>query len=102
MSDTDQSTVEISLLGKKYTFRCGEGEAEGLERAARYLDSALAGVKQHTGVLGDDKVVLMTALNITHELQREIERRHALEKEVEQLTRRIDSALSAFPPHRDA
>ncbi|WP_025733105.1 cell division protein ZapA [Carnimonas nigrificans] len=94
MSDAPQSTVEVTLLGKRYTFRCSKKEASGVERAARYLDQALSGVREHSQTKDDGKVAIMTALNITHELQQQIEEKKKLEKEVAALTQRIENALS--------
>ncbi|WP_027350145.1 cell division protein ZapA [Halotalea alkalilenta] len=94
MSDSPRSTVEITLLGQSYTFRCAKGEAEGLQRAARYLDKALAGVKQRAGGMSDEKVALMTALNITHELLQALETRGELEEQASRLGQRIDTALA--------
>lgn len=94
MGDAPQSTVEVTLLGKRYTFRCAKKEAKGLERAARYLDNALNGVRQHSQSKDDAKVAIMTALNITHEMLNHGDERQALEQEVEKLTERIDTALA--------
>lgn len=98
MSNADHSTVEIYLLGKSYTFRCGKDEAPSLERSAQYLDSALTGVRQHAKTISNEKVALMAALNITHELQHEIEMRRHLEQEVERLNAKIDRVLARISP----
>lgn len=98
MSDASNNTVEVTLLGKRYTFRCSKKEAAGVERAARYLDQALTGVREHSQSKDDGKVTIMAALNITHELQQQVEERKKLEKEVAALTERIDSALHRSRP----
>ncbi|MGJ8516169.1 cell division protein ZapA [Carnimonas bestiolae] len=100
MSDAPQSTVEVTLLGKRYTFRCTKKQSAGLERAARYLDQALTGVREHSQTKDDGKVAIMTALNITHEMQQQMEEKKKLEKEVAALTERIEQAL-ARPDAKD-
>ncbi|MDX9698340.1 MAG: cell division protein ZapA [Rhodocyclaceae bacterium] len=59
-------TLDITIMGREYRVACKPEEAEGLREAVRYLDVKLRELGGKTGANGE-KLVLMTALNITHE-----------------------------------
>ncbi|MCB1927811.1 MAG: cell division protein ZapA [Rhodocyclaceae bacterium] len=59
-------TLEITLLGREYRVSCPEEEREGLLAAVRFLDEKLNDLAAKTNTAGE-KLVMMTALNITHE-----------------------------------
>lgn len=68
MSHEPAIPVDITILDKEYRVACPASEREALERAARYLDARMREIR-HTGkVIGNDRVAVMAALNITHEL----------------------------------
>ena len=59
-------TLEITLLGREYRVSCPAEEREGLIAAVRFLDEKLNDLAAKTNTAGE-KLVMMTALNITHE-----------------------------------
>ena len=59
-------TLEITLLGREYRVSCPSEEREGLLAAVRFLDEKLNDLAGKTNTAGE-KLVMMTALNITHE-----------------------------------
>lgn len=68
MSTESAIPVDITILDKEYRVNCPESEREALERAARFLDRKMREIR-HTGkVIGNDRVAVMAALNITYEL----------------------------------
>lgn len=68
MTPQQPQPVDISILDKEYRVTCPPDEREALERSARYLDGKMREIR-HTGrVIGNDRVAVMAALNITHEL----------------------------------
>ncbi|MEW5972413.1 MAG: cell division protein ZapA [Pseudomonadota bacterium] len=68
MSTEPAVPVDITILDKEYRVACPESEREALERSARFLDGRMREIR-HTGkVIGNDRVAVMAALNITHEL----------------------------------
>jgi cell division protein ZapA len=100
-STTPRNTTEISLLGRSYTVSCQPGEEDGLTRAAAYLDLAMQGIQQRGNTISADKVALMAALNISHELinSRDSERAMQLDFETRltALDRQLDAALKQVP-----
>ncbi|EWH02820.1 cell division protein ZapA [Halomonas sp. BC04] len=99
--DTSRPTAEITLLGRHYVFACNPGEEHKLDRAARYLDRAMLGIHSQNTLLGSERVALMAALNIAHELLEVLEERRSGEQELNRLSERLEHALTnAMPPDR--
>ncbi len=61
-------TIEISLLGRNYKIACEEDERAALLEAVAYLDGKMSEIKKAGKVSGTDRIAVMAALNIAHEL----------------------------------
>ena len=61
-------TIEVSILGRSYRVACEEGERDALLQAVAYLDSKMSEIKKAGKVNGADRIAVMAALNIAHEL----------------------------------
>ena len=61
-------TLTISIMNKEFQVACPEGEEEALQRAARYLGEQMQEIHQSGKVVGMDRIAIMTALNMSHEL----------------------------------
>jgi cell division protein ZapA len=61
-------TIEISILGRNYKIACEDGEREALLEAVAYLDGKMGEIKKAGKVSGTDRIAVMAALNIAHEL----------------------------------
>ena len=61
-------TIEVILLGRSYRVACEEGEREALLQAVAYLDGKMNEIKQAGKVSGSERIAVMAALNIAHEL----------------------------------
>ena len=70
MSDeqTSAKAVNISILGKEYLISCGENERASLISAADYLDDKMREIRDSGKVVGTDRIAVMAALNIAHDL----------------------------------
>ncbi|GAA3904942.1 cell division protein ZapA [Halomonas cibimaris] len=93
MSDAKRPTTEITLLGRYYTIACDAGTEDKLERAARYLDRAMHGIQSQSTALSNDRVTVMAALNITHELLEALDEKRDRDAELARLDERLDEAL---------
>ena len=94
MSDTPRPTTEVTLLGKSYVIACPPEEQEQLKRSARYLDRAMHGIHARGKVLGAEKIAIMAALNITHELLTALDSHRAGEQSLSDLSERLERALA--------
>jgi cell division protein ZapA len=61
-------TIEISILGRSYKIACEDDERDALLEAVAYLDGKMAEIKKGGKVNGTDRIAVMAALNIAHEL----------------------------------
>lgn len=65
-------TLELNILDRGYRINCPDGAESQLKDAARYLDSKMVEIKNTSSsagkVLGVDRIAVIAALNITHEL----------------------------------
>jgi cell division protein ZapA len=62
------TTVEVKILDKEYLVACPAEEQEALIRAARHLDSKMREIRTGGKVFGTERIAVMAALNMTHEL----------------------------------
>ena len=62
------TTAEVKILDKEYLVACPDEEREALTRAARHLDSKMREIRASGKVFGTERIAVMAALNITHEL----------------------------------
>jgi cell division protein ZapA len=61
--------VDIRVLGKEYRIACTEEERDDLLESARYLDQKMREIRDTGRVVGLDRIAVMAALNIAHELK---------------------------------
>jgi cell division protein ZapA len=95
---TQSNTVTVQILDKEYCIACPADERANLESAARYLDGKMREIRSSGKVIGADRVAVMAALNITHDLlhkQQHLDQQASSTREhVRTLLGRVDNALS--------
>lgn len=64
----DQTSCVVTIMGKEYRVSCGENEKNGLLESARYLDEKMRSLQSEVGMVGADRLAIIVALNITHEM----------------------------------
>lgn len=60
--------VTIKVLDKDYRIACPPHEQEELMASARLLDDRMREIRQTGRVVGSDRIAVVAALNIAHEL----------------------------------
>ena len=60
--------VTIRILDKDYQVACPEDERAALVEAARLLNDRMSEIRGSGKVVGADRIAVMAALNISHEL----------------------------------
>ena len=65
---TDKNAVTISLLGREFRVSCPEGEQKTLMASVDYLNRRMKEVRDTGKVVGNERIAIMAALNIAHEL----------------------------------
>lgn len=91
------STVVIRILDKEYQISCPPSEQEALLKSARHLDENMRKIKSRGNIHGMEKISVITALNITHELlaknQQLNEMRHKTAQQLKFLEDKIEREL---------
>jgi len=94
------NNVTVQILDKEYSIICPPEERSNLISAARYLDGKMREIRSSGKVIGADRIAVMAALNITHEMLHRQEDRTAApaggasREQVRDLLERVDQALS--------
>jgi cell division protein ZapA len=63
-------TLDVNILGRDYKVACKESERAELTEAVAYLDNRMREIRDGGKITGADRIAVMAALNITHELLR--------------------------------
>lgn len=64
-------TLDVSLLGRDYKVACKESERAELTEAVALLDRRMREIREGGKVAGVERVAVMAALNLAHDLLRE-------------------------------
>ena len=95
----EQSTsLQVKILDKEYQVNCPPSEQDALVKSARYLDENMRKIKGRGNIHGIEKIAVMAALNITHDMLRKNrminETRHDTAQQVKSLEDKVDLALA--------
>lgn len=63
--------IDVTIFGRQYKVACSEDERAELVEAVGYLDKKMREIRDRGKVAGVDRIAVMAALNIAHELLRE-------------------------------
>ena len=66
--DKSSDGITIHILDKEYMIACTEEERHDLQRSADYLDTKMREIRDSGKIIGSDRIAVMAALNISHEL----------------------------------
>lgn len=102
MSD-EPVQVNIKILEKEYRIACQPHQQEDLRTSARLLDQRMREIHKHGRVIGTDRIAVMAALNIAHDLVQLQRARPVFDEDAAQRLQRlqvqVNTALSdELPP----
>lgn len=87
------TTAEVKILDKEYLVSCPDEERDALTRAARHLDSKMREIRASGKVFGTERIAVMAALNITHELLERDTMSDATSSVLKAMDSKLDNAL---------
>jgi cell division protein ZapA len=94
--------VAVRILDREYLVGCTPEERDGLVSAAQLLDSRMREIRSSNRMAGIDRIAVLAALNLAHELTQSRgvggEKDRELSRTLADLTRRIDGLLETIPP----
>jgi cell division protein ZapA len=64
----DSKGLQISVMGREFRVACPENEQKGLLEAVEYLNKKMDEIRDNGKVVGLERIAIMAALNIAHEL----------------------------------
>lgn len=91
---SESNTVEVKILDKEYLIACPDEARLQLERAAKHLDSKMREIRNGGKVHGTERIAVMAALNITHDLQQGSQLSEDTTKVIQDLDEKLDAALA--------
>ncbi|WP_144777817.1 cell division protein ZapA [Marinobacter maritimus] len=93
------TTVEVKILDKEYLVACPAEEQEALIRAARHLDSKMREIRTGGKVFGTERIAVMAALNMTHELLERDTMSDATSTLLKAMDNKLEGALGEHSNH---
>jgi cell division protein ZapA len=63
-------TLDVAILGREFKVACKESERSELLEAVAHLDRRMREIRDSGKVSGTDRIAVMAALNIAHDLLR--------------------------------
>ncbi|MEQ1528927.1 MAG: cell division protein ZapA [Methylococcales bacterium] len=66
---TNLLPVSITIMGKEYKIACEPNERDDLISSALHLDEQMRKIRDSGRVSGADRIAVMAALNLAHELK---------------------------------
>jgi cell division protein ZapA len=96
------NTVTVKILDKEYQVACPEEQQSELVVSAKYLDKQMRTIRESGKVIGLERIAVMAALNLSHELLQASEQggmptaeppQVGSENAFRQLNNKIDEAL---------
>jgi cell division protein ZapA len=92
------SPVAVSILDREFLIGCTPEERPGLIAAAAYLDGKMREIRNASRAAGVDRIAVMAALNIAHELivlrQRDEHEAGTLAQHLQTLRAKLDGVLA--------
>lgn len=87
-------TITVHILGKDYQVACPPGERDALLQAASELDRRMRAIRQSGSVIGVERIAVMAALNLAHEVLRGRKLNASDQQRLDELHRRIDEVFN--------
>lgn len=60
--------LDVTIMGREFRIACPEEDEPVLMQAVDMLDGKMQEIKEAGKIIGVDKIAIMAALNLTHEL----------------------------------
>ena len=96
---TSPDAVTLTILDKEYRVSCQPDEKENLIASSRLLNSKLDEIKNKGAVLGAERIAIMAALNLSHELltgESLVNEYSDIEQRIDGLSEKIQSSIRRF------
>lgn len=65
---SEAKSLQVTIMGREFRVACTEEEQAGLLEAVDYLNKKMLDIRDGGKVIGLERIAIMAALNIAHEL----------------------------------
>jgi cell division protein ZapA len=65
---SEAKSLQVTIMGREFRVACPEEEQAGLLEAVDYLNKKMLDIRDGGKVIGLERIAIMAALNIAHEL----------------------------------
>ncbi|HEX2830051.1 MAG TPA: cell division protein ZapA [Burkholderiales bacterium] len=65
---SESKSLQVTIMGREFRVACPEEEQAGLLEAVDYLNRKMLEIRDAGKVIGLERIAIMAALNIAHEL----------------------------------
>ena len=92
----ESSSLDVFILDKAYKIACPPSEQDNLRRSAQYLDRKMREIRGSGKVIGLERIAVIAALNISHELlslRQQQAGQTASPEHIAQLLQKLENAL---------
>ena len=99
MSDDENHVISVKILDRSYQIKCPPEQTQALQESASYIDQQMRKFKQNTQINNTERVAIVTALNICHELMQLRKQKNnyidVMNQRIQDLQHRIENFLAA-------
>lgn len=81
----ENAGTSVEIMGKMYHVKCPETEFDSLRQAASYIEDHVRKMREN-GVLSAEKAIIITALNVVHQL---LKLQHEKNEHVDRVNQRL-------------
>jgi cell division protein ZapA len=87
--------VTVQILDKEYRIACQSDEREDLLKTSHFLDQKMREIRDSGKVLGSDRIAVMAALNLAHELLQQKSEKETGQESVTQKIQAIQDKIES-------
>ena len=96
---SEANSISVKIMGQEYKVKCPPEKIAELQESAVHIDKIMQEIRDNSNVIGLDRVAVIAALNVTHEMLILKKQKNAyielLSKRIQDLQQKIESALTS-------
>jgi cell division protein ZapA len=93
----NNEAVNVHILDREYTIGVEPGERSSLMAAAKLLDTRMREVRGSNKMTAVDRIAVLAALNLAHELQQMRDEQHQRQREFTRIIDDLQHRLEQLP-----
>ena len=91
---SDAKGMAIQILGREFRVACPEGEEKQLQASVDFLNRRMKDLRDSGKIVGNERIAVMAALNIAHEMLSARGERDAQDSRVAAINQRVDAMIA--------